>query len=87
MSDRTPPPSEQQARAAEWATRTQSMRAAASAVDWSKVDWSKLGAKDVGVRMGPVMTEEQFREYRHRQGAAPVHIIRGGEASVAGKKP
>ena len=79
--------SEQQAQAARaWAAQVQGMRGRADGVDWSKVDWSKLGAKDVGVHMGPVMTEEQFKAYRERSGRN-VHVVRAaGDAKGTGKK-
>lgn len=67
-----------------WAAQAQAMRDRAAAIDWSKVDWSKLAAQDVGVRMGPVMTEEQFKAYRE-QGGRNVHVIR--TTDQAGKKP
>ena len=47
-----------------WDQKVQDMREASSKVDWSKTDWSKLNPKDVGVSFGPMMTEEQFAEYR-----------------------
>lgn len=84
---------EQQAKAARaWAAQVEAMRARAAAVDWSKVDWSRLNAKDIGVQMGPPMTEAQFAEYRRRQGGRPVHVIRrdagGAEPPRAtGQKP
>ena len=33
-------------------------------IDWSKIDLSKLKASDIGVRMGPMLTEEEFAAYR-----------------------
>ena len=44
-------------------------------VNWGNVDWTKLNPKDIGVRFGPALTEEQFREYRSRTGQ-PVHIVK-----------
>ncbi len=61
---------------ADWVRHVATMNEQARGVDWSKVDWSKLQAKDVGVRFGPIMTEEQFREYRRRQAS-----------TQAGKRP
>ena len=63
--------------AAAWRAVTDAMRAQSAGVDWSKVDWSKLAPSDIGVQMGPMMTEEQFREYQRRKGADRVHVIRG----------
>lgn len=60
-----------------WKAVTDAMKAQSAGVDWSKVDWSKMTASDIGVQMGPVMTEEQFRAYQQRKGADRVHIIRG----------
>lgn len=60
-----------------WKEVTDAMRAKSAGVDWSKVDWSKLAPSDIGVQMGPMMTEEQFREYQRRKGADRVHVIRG----------
>lgn len=61
---------------AQWKAMTDAMRAKSAGVDWSKVDWSKLAPSDIGVQMGPMMTEEQFREYQRRKGADRVHVIR-----------
>lgn len=69
-------PADPAAAGAAWAATVQAMRAKAAGIDWSKVDWSKLSAKDIGVQFGPVMTEEQFREYRKRQADRPVTVIR-----------
>lgn len=71
--------------AAEWERTVASMRAKAQGVDWSKVDWSKLTAKDVGVQIGPMMTREQFEEYRRRSGR-PVQTVTPEELSKLGKK-
>lgn len=60
----------------QWRREVQAMAARASSVDWSRVDWSKLKASDIGVKFGAPMTEEEFKEYRRRQGARPVHVIR-----------
>lgn len=61
--------------ASAWAQEVQDMRARADSVDWSKVDWSKLRPQDIGVRMGPVMTEEQFKAYRAATGGH-AHVIK-----------
>ena len=50
-------------------------QSAVPTVDWSKVDWSSLSAKDVGVRMGKPMTEEEFAAYRAKRQEA-VHVIK-----------
>jgi hypothetical protein len=57
-----------------WEIRTRAMTEASAAVDWSGTDFKKLKAKDVGVSLGPVFTEEQFNKYR--QGRNDVHIIK-----------
>lgn len=64
---------------AAWKEVTDAMHAQAAGVDWSKVDWSKLAPSDIGVQMGPMMTEEQFREYQRRKGVDRVHVIRGAD--------
>jgi hypothetical protein len=51
----------------EWDKKSDEMRRASANVDWSGVDWSKLNPKDVGVELGPAMTEEQFAEYRKKR--------------------
>lgn len=56
--------SQKQAKQAKQANEWDLARARSAAVDWSKVDWSRLKPSDVSVRMGPMMTEEQFAEYR-----------------------
>ena len=57
-----------------WEIHTRAMTEASAAVDWSGTDFKKLKAKDVGVSLGPVFTEEQFNKYR--QGRNDVHIIK-----------
>lgn len=47
-----------------WDKQVDSMKNASQTVDWSGMDWSKLNPKDIGVTLGPPMTEEQFLEYR-----------------------
>lgn len=71
---------------AEWERMVSSMRAKAQGVDWTRVDWSKLTAKDVGVQMGPLMTREQFEEYRRRAGR-PVQTVTPEELAKLGKPP
>lgn len=63
---------------AHWHALVSSMKSKAAAVDWSGVDWSKLKASDVGVHIGAPMTEEQFLEYKKRQGQS-VHVIKPGD--------
>lgn len=58
----------------EWDKQLRDMKNASEKVDWSETDWSKLDPKDVGVRFGPAMTEEQFAEYRKNRN---VNVIRG----------
>jgi hypothetical protein len=58
----------------EWDKQLREMKNASEKVDWSGTDWSKLNPKDVGVRFGPAMTEEQFAEYRKNRN---VNVIRG----------
>lgn len=61
----------------QWGQKVDGMNAATNAIDWSKVDWSKLSPSDIGVQMGPPMTEEQFRKYREERAAAggSVHVV------------
>lgn len=59
----------------QWERKVAGMKLEASAVDWSKVDLSKLQPSDIGVHFGPMMTEEQFREYRKRAGGS-VHVVK-----------
>ncbi len=54
-----------------WEQKVAGMKQASAAVDWSGTDWSKLKPSDIGVHIGPLMTEEQFREYRKRTGGNP----------------
>lgn len=68
---------------ADWQKGVQAMKDRSGAVDWSKVDWSGLTAKDVGYKLGPVMTEEQFAEYRKQTGGR-VHVVK---ASAHEKTP
>lgn len=79
-----PPPTTAAEMYGDWERKVTSMNRATNALDWSKVDWSKLNPRDIGVQMGPPMTEEQFREYRERRAAAG-----GGSVHVVGaaKKP
>lgn len=58
----------------EWDKQLREMKTASERTDWSGTDWSKLNPKDVGVRFGPAMTEEQFAEYRKNRN---VNVIRG----------
>lgn len=60
----------------QWDKQLRDMKDATEKVDWSGTDWSKLNPKDVGVRFGPAMTEEQFAEYRKNRN---VSVIRGAE--------
>ena len=58
----------------QWDRQLRDMKDATDKVDWSGTDWSKLNPKDVGVRFGPAMTEEQFAEYRKNKN---VNVLRG----------
>lgn len=58
-----------------WEQKVAGMKQASAVVDWSRADWSKLKPSDIGVQIGPVMTEEQFREYRRRTGSTP-HVLK-----------
>lgn len=62
-----------------WEHKVASMKAASSKVDWAGADWSKLKPSDIGVHVGPLMTEEQFREYRKRTGSSP-HVVKAPPA-------
>ena len=64
----------------QWEQKVAGMKQASAGIDWSGVDFSKLKPSDIGVHVGPVMTEEQFKEYRRRTGSAP-HVIKGGSGS------
>lgn len=66
----------------DWQAAVAAMQGKAQAVDWSKVDWSKLSPSEIGVRLGPPMTEAEFREYRKSKA---VHVVKAnaGGATVA----
>ena len=68
----------------DWERRVASMKSQAARVDWGKVDWSKVEPSDIGVRMGPVMTEDQFRKYREKN--KNVAVI-GSLGNATSKKP
>lgn len=53
---------------AQWERQVAGMKARAAGIDWSRVDLSRLQPSDIGVQFGPMMSEEQFREYRKRTG-------------------
>ena len=55
---------------ARWERQAREMTDAMHRVDWRGVDWSKLDPKDVGVKIGPPMTAEQFERYRAARRAA-----------------
>lgn len=65
-----------------WSKKMDTMKQQSQSVDWSKFDFSKLQASDIGVSMGPMMSEEEFKEYRKR---APVHVIQANQGTA--KKP
>ena len=68
---------EQQASAASaWSHMVGEMKRASTQVDWSKIDLARLTPKDIGVHMGPMMTEEQFKAYRARAGPGGVHVVK-----------
>lgn len=71
---------------ADWKATVDAMRAKTAGVDWRGVDWSQLRASDVGVQFGMPMTEEEFKEYRKRQGSNNVHVITPKQKSGT-KKP
>jgi hypothetical protein len=62
--------------ASAWAHMVGEMKRASTEVDWSKIDLTKLAPKDIGVHVGPMMTEEQFKAYRARTGPAGVHVVK-----------
>ena len=66
----------------DWTRKMDTMKQQSQSVDWSKFDFSKLQASDIGVSMGPMMSEEEFKEYRKR---APVHVIQANQTTA--KKP
>lgn len=51
----------------------QTKRATDTDVDWAN---TKIDPKDLGVQMGPMLTEEQFKEYMKTQGGGNVKLIR-----------
>jgi len=51
------------------------MKAAAAVADWGRTDFANLKPSDIGVRLGPMLTEEQFREYRKQAGGA-VRVVK-----------
>lgn len=53
-------------------TRAEVMRTTMSATDWAK---QKVAPKDMSVELGPMLTEEQFKEYCQNNGIKP-HIIK-----------
>jgi hypothetical protein len=55
----------------EWEQKTRSMHEESAKVDWSSMDMSKLKASDIGVRLGPMLNEEQFRALRASQARPP----------------
>lgn len=57
----------------DWEAKMKSMQEGARAVDWSAVDFSKLRPSDLAVQFGPMLTEEQFKEYRKNN---TVHVIK-----------
>lgn len=52
----------------DWEERTRSMHEEAAKVDWSAMDMSKLKASDIGVRLGPMLSEAEFLAMRAKQG-------------------
>ena len=48
------------------------MRTTMSATDWAK---QKVAPKDMSVELGPMLTEEQFKEYCQNNGIKP-HILK-----------
>jgi len=71
----TPTPTSDQAFEA-WkkvtSTRAEVMRATMSSSDWAK---QKVAPKDMSVELGPMLTEEQFKEYCQNNGIKP-HILK-----------
>jgi hypothetical protein len=66
-----------------WDAHVKSMTEASAAVDWSGHDFSKLKAKDIGVSLGPALTEEQFEQYR--QGRSDVQVLKAPSPSASRK--
>ena len=50
------------------------MQERAKSVDWSKMNLRDLNPKDIGVCMGPPMTQAEFEAYQKRSGR-PTRII------------
>jgi len=48
------------------------MRTTMSSSDWAK---QKVAPKDMSVELGPMLTEEQFKEYCQNNGIKP-HILK-----------
>lgn len=59
----------------DWARAVAGMKTQSAAIDWSRVDFSQLQASDVGVKFGPLLTEEQFKQYR-KGAAGDVHVVK-----------
>jgi hypothetical protein len=54
-----------------WERQAREAAVKASAVDWKK---TKVDPKDVGFRMGPMMSEEEFKAHCQRTGVKPTII-------------
>lgn len=51
----------------QWEQRAKEMHDSSAATDWSTFDFSKLSAKDIGVRLGPMLSEAEFRELQKKR--------------------
>lgn len=54
-----------------WERQAQEAAVKASTVDWKK---TTVDPKDVGFRMGPMMSEEEFKAHCQRTGVKPTII-------------
>lgn len=75
MSPEKPPPPAPEKRPAldayyrDWEKRAAEMKEKSAAFDWSKVDFAKIKPGDISMHMGPMLSEDQFRQYQARRQA------------------
>jgi hypothetical protein len=55
-----------------WEEQTKAAATRAAETDWSTA--AKINPKDLGFRMGPVMTEEEFKAHCQRTGTKPTIV-------------
>lgn len=71
--DQTPEQAHQKMREAmmAWEHQTREAAAQAASVDWKKTN---VDPKDIGFRMGPIMSEAEFKAHCQRTGVRPTII-------------